>query len=208
MLKPSSLFLLLFLPFFLSAQVWETIDSDHSQLAELKSALENMESIKGDIKQEKSFSFLTEKLISKGIFIYQKESKLRWEFNDPIEYIILINENSMRLKEEGEEKKYTGMNQILRQVKEIILGCVDGSIMEDSHYKTAFSSNRVSLRIQLQPKERKLKEFIQQIDVEFTQIGSTLRKVTLTDPSGDMTDILFSNISTNNQIDEAVFADF
>jgi outer membrane lipoprotein-sorting protein len=208
MLKPSSLFLLLFLPFFLSAQVWETIDSDHSQLAELKSALENMESIKGDIKQEKSFSFLTEKLISKGIFIYQKESKLRWEFNDPIEYIILINENSMRLKEEGEEKKYTGMNQILRQVKEIILGCVDGSIMEDSNYKTAFSSNRVSLRIQLQPKERKLKEFIQQIDVEFTQIGSTLRKVTLTDPSGDMTDILFSNISTNNQIDEAVFADF
>ncbi|MDC0303685.1 outer membrane lipoprotein carrier protein LolA [Flavobacteriales bacterium] len=208
MLKPSSLFLLLFFPFSLSAQVWETIDSDHSKLAELKSALENMESIKGDIKQEKSFSFLTEKLISKGIFIYQKESKLRWEFNDPIEYIILINENSMRLKEEGEEKKYTGMNQILRQVKEIILGCVDGSIMEDSHYKTAFSSNRVSLRIELQPKERNLKEFIQQIDVEFTQIGSTLRKVTLTDPSGDMTDILFSNISTNNQIDEAVFADF
>jgi len=208
MLKVTSLFILFFIPFSLFAQDWKTINADNSQLAELKSALANMESIKGDINQEKSFAFLTEKLISTGIFIYQKESKLRWEFSDPIEYIILINENSMRLKEEGEEKKYKGMNQILRQVKEIILGCIDGSIMDNSNYKTAFSSNGESLRIQLQPKERKLKEFIQQIEVEFTQIGSTLKKVTLTDPSGDKTDILFSNISTNNQVDEAVFADF
>lgn len=208
MLRATLLFILFFIPFSLFAQDWKTINADNSQLAELKSALANMESIKGDIKQEKSFAFLTEKLTSSGIFIYQKESKLRWEFSDPIEYIILINKNSMRLKEEGEEKKYKGMNQILRQVKEIILGCIDGSIMDNSNYKTAFSSNGESLRIQLQPKERKLKEFIQQIDVEFTQIGSTLKKVTLTDPSGDKTDILFSNISTNNQIDEAVFADF
>lgn len=207
-LRIFTFFLFLLFPFCLLAQEWGTLKADDSKLTDLKSALANMESIKGDIKQEKSFAFLTEKLTSSGIFIYQKESKLRWEFSDPIEYIILINENSMRLKEEGEEKKYKGMNQILRQVKEIILGCIDGSIMDNSNYKTAFSTNDESLRIQLQPKERKLKEFIQQIDVEFTQIGSTLRKVTLTDPSGDKTDILFSNISTNNQIDEAVFADF
>jgi outer membrane lipoprotein-sorting protein len=203
-----SLFLLILFPFSLSAQDWKTLNADDSQLIELNSALAKMEAVKGDIKQEKVFSFLTEKLVSEGFFLYQKESKLRWEFKEPIEYIILINENSMRLKEEGEEKKYKGMNQILRQVKEIIIGCIDGSIMTNSNYKTAFFANETDIRIQLRPKAKNLKEFIQQIEVVFSIEGSTLQKVTLTDPTGDLTDIRFSNIVVNEKIDAAAFADF
>ncbi len=208
MLKIFTFFLLLSLPKLTCAQDWKTLETDNEMLTELKSTLKGMQSFKGDIQQEKSFAFLTEKLISNGVFLYQKESKLRWEFKEPIEYIILINENSMRLKEEGEEKKYKGMNQILRQVKEIILGCIDGSIMTNPHYKTVFSTDGNSIRIQLQPKEKNLKEFIQQIDVEFLKDGSLLKKVTLTDPSDDMTVILFSNIKSNQEINEALFADF
>jgi outer membrane lipoprotein-sorting protein len=206
--KAATFFLLLLFPFFLSAQDWKSLDANDPMLTGLKSTLGAMKSIKGDIQQEKSFAFLTEKLISKGVFIYQKESKLRWQFNEPIEYIILINESTMRLKEDGEEKKYKGMNQILRQVKEIILGCIDGSIMSNANYKTVFATNGTNIRIQLQPKEKNLKEFIQQIEVQFAKDGSVLKKVTLTDPSGDMTDILFSNVKTNQQTDASVFADF
>ena len=208
MLKVANVFFLLVFPFFLSAQEWKKLSADDAMLTDLKSTLAGMESIKGDIKQEKAFAFLTDKLVSTGVFIYQKESKLRWQFDEPIEYVILINENSMRLKEEGEEKKYKGMNQILRQVKEIILGCIDGSIMSNSNYKTEFSANGERIRIQLQPKAKNLKEFIQQIEVQFEKSGSTLKKVTLTDPSGDMTDIFFSNVETNKTIDESVFAEF
>lgn len=195
-------------PFFLSAQDWKTIEASDPVLTGLKSTLAGMNSIKGDIKQEKSFAFLTDKLVSTGVFLYQKESKLRWEFTDPIDYVILINENSMRLREEGVEKKYKGMNHILRQVKEIILGCIDGSIMSNSNYKTVFSTDGTNIRIQLQPKEKNLREFIKQIDVEFAKSGSILKKVTLTDPSGDMTDIHFSNVQSNQKIDAALFADF
>ena len=208
MSKAISIFLLAITPLFLSAQDWKTLNSEDAGLVELKSALAKMEAVKGDIKQEKAFAFLTEKLISEGVFYYQKESKLRWEFNEPIEYIILINENSMRLKEEGEEKKYKGMNQILRQVKEIILGCIDGSIMSNSNYKTTFSANGISIRIQLQPKAKNLKEFIQQIDVEFAKSSSVLKTVTLTDPSGDKTEIVFSNVVSNQKVDESFFTDF
>ncbi|MBL4586097.1 MAG: outer membrane lipoprotein carrier protein LolA [Flavobacteriales bacterium] len=200
--------LFLLLPIVSFSQEWKTINSDNSSLAKLKTELASMESIKGDIRQEKSFSFLTEKLVSTGVFIYKKETKLRWEFTDPIEYIILINENSMRLKEEGEEKKYKGMNQILRQVKEIILGCIDGSIMDNANYRNAFAVSDDMIRIQLHPKEKNLREFIEQIEVRFVKNGSVLKSVTLTDPSGDRTDIGFSNVNANIKIDEAVFADF
>jgi len=198
----------LLLPIFSFSQDWKTINADDGSLTELKKELASMESIKGDIRQEKSFSFLTEKLISTGRFIYRKEAQLRWEFTDPIEYIILINGSTMRLKEEGEEKKYKGMNRILRQVKEIILGCIDGSIMDDPDYRTAFSVNGETIRIQLQPKAKELKEFIKQIGVEFLRNGAVLQKVRLVDSSGDETSIEFSAIETNSGIDEAAFADF
>ncbi len=204
-----TIFFLPFLfPLFLSAQDWKPVQVNDPMLSGLRASLAGMKSIKGDIQQEKTFAFLTEKLISKGVFVYQKENKLRWEFTEPIEYIILINDNTMRLKEEGQEKKFKGMNQILRQVKEIILGCIDGSIMGNVNYKTVFSTNGTNIRIQLQPKEKNLKEFIKQIDVEFAKAGSILKKVTLTDPSGDMTDIHFSNVKANLKTDEALFADF
>ncbi len=204
----SIIFIFFLSPVFAFAQEWSTIAADDASLVELKSKLAEMESIKGDIRQSKSFSFLTEKLTSTGIFIFQKEDKLRWEFSDPIEYIILINETTMRLREEGEEKKYKGMNRILRQVKEIILGCIDGSIMDNSDYRTEFAANDEVIRIQLQPKEKNLREFIKQIDVQFLKDGSILKSVTLTDPSGDQTEIEFSNVSINAKVDEAVFADF
>jgi outer membrane lipoprotein-sorting protein len=200
--------LLFCLPILALAQDWNVLNSDASELSELKSALAKMESISGDIEQVKSFAFLNNKLVSKGKFYFQQDNKLRWAFNDPIEYIILINENSMRLKEEGEEKKYKGMNQILRQVKEIILGCIDGSIMSNSNYKTEFSRSEELIRIQLKPKSKNLKEFIQQIDVQFSIDGAVLRNVVLTDPSGDLTNIQFSNIESNKRIDEKLFADF
>lgn len=195
-------------PGSLVAQGWKQLDANASSLVELKGALAKMNSISGDIRQEKSFAFLDDKLVSNGVFMYQKESKLRWAFSEPMEYIILINENSMRLKEEGEEKKYKGMNQILRQVKEIILGCIDGSIMSNSNYKTSFAQNADLIRIQLQPKAKNLKQFIKQIEVHFDKDNSSLKKVVLTDPSEDLTEIQFSNIVVNQKIDAAVFADF
>lgn len=208
MLKVAPFIFLFLLPFLAVSQDGEPLTGTDPALVTLRIQLQATESITGNIRQEKAFAFLTEKLVSNGVFMYQKESKLRWEFTDPIEYIILINENSMRLKEEGEEKKYKGMNQILRQVKEIILGCIDGSIIDNKNYKTAFFTHPKTIQIQLQPRAKNLQEFIAQIDVQFDKSNAMLQSVTLTDPSRDKTHIVFSDLKINQAINESVFADF
>jgi len=200
--------LLLFLSTATFAQDWKPLAADDPAIASLRKELGAMSSIKGNIRQEKSFAFLEEKLISTGYFIYKKENRLRWQFNEPIEYIILIKENAMRLREAGEEKQYKGVNRILRQVREIILGCIDGSIIDNPSYKASFSGNATSLKLDMQPKDRQLREFIQRIEVEFAKDGNRLRSVKLTDPSGDETHIHFTDIRTGQTIDEAVFTDF
>lgn len=191
-----------------SAQDWKPLNADDPTITGLREQLEAMSSIKGYIRQEKSFAFLDDRLVSTGYFIYLKENRLRWQFNEPIEYIIIINGSTMRLREAGEEKNYKGVNRILRQVREIILGCIDGSIIDNAGYKAAFSDNASSIRLEMQPKDRQLREFIQRIEVEFSKEGTKLRSVMLTDPSGDITHIHFSDIRTGQTTDEAVFTDF
>ncbi|MCF8256009.1 MAG: outer membrane lipoprotein carrier protein LolA [Flavobacteriales bacterium] len=200
--------LLLFLSTAMFAQDWKPLTATDPTIAKLRKDLGAMASIKGNIRQEKSFAFLDDKLVSTGYFSYRKENRLRWQFDRPIEYIILIKDNAMRLREAGEEKQYKGVNRILRQVREIILGCIDGSIIDNANYKAAFFGNATSLKLDLQPKDRQLKEFIQRIEVEFAKEGNKLRSVMLTDPSGDITHIHFTDIRTGQTIDEAVFTDF
>jgi outer membrane lipoprotein-sorting protein len=191
-----------------AAQDLKPLAATDPALASLKKTLGAMQSIQGKIRQEKSFAFLEDKLISTGSFSYKKENKLRWQFNEPIEYIILIKENSMRLREDGKEKQYKGVDKILRQVKEIILGCIDGSIITNTNYKTVFFANVTTLKIDLQPKDKQLREFIQRIEVDFEKKDTRLKSVLLTDPSGDVTRILFSDIRIGQPINEGTFTDF
>jgi len=194
--------------FTATAQDLKPIAATDPALASLKKTLAAMQSIQGKIRQEKTFAFLEDKLVSTGSFSYKKENKLRWQFNEPIEYIILINENSMRLREDGKEKQYKGVDKILRQVKEIILGCIDGSIITNTNYKTVFFANATTLKIDLQPKDKQLREFIQRIEVDFEKKDTRLKSVLLTDPSGDVTRILFSDIRIGQPINEGIFTDF
>jgi outer membrane lipoprotein-sorting protein len=200
--------LLLLLSTTTFAQDWKPLTATDPAVLALRKQLGAMTSIKGNIRQEKSFAFLEDKLVSTGYFVYRKENRLRWQFDSPIEYIILIKDNAMRLREAGEEKQYKGVNKILRQVREIILGCIDGSIIDNTSYKAAFFGNASSLKLEMQPKDRQLKEFIQRIEVEFSKEGTRLRSVMLTDPSGDVTHIHFSDIRTGQTVNEAVFTDF
>jgi outer membrane lipoprotein-sorting protein len=191
-----------------TGQEWRPLQVSDPAFASLKSGLAAMQSIQGTIRQEKSFAFLEDKLVSNGSFSYKKDNRLRWQFTDPIDYIILINGNSLRLREEGKEKQYKGVDKILRQVKEIILGCIDGSIISNPNYRTSFYGHASGLRLELQPKDRQLREFIQRIDVEFEKKDTRITSVMLTDPSGDVTHIHFSDIRTGQPVNESLFTDF
>jgi outer membrane lipoprotein-sorting protein len=60
----------------------------------------------------------------------------------------------------------------------------------------------------LQPKDKQLREFIQRIEVDFEKKDTRLKSVLLTDPSGDVTRILFSDIRIGQPINEGTFTDF
>ena len=54
------------------------------------------QTIKSDFTQEKELSLLSEKIVSRGKFWFKKENKVRMEYQQPFQYLMVINQNNPR----------------------------------------------------------------------------------------------------------------
>ena len=100
-------------------------------ISKLKEKSENTSSISADFKEEKYLSFLKEPQKSSGVFYYQAENKMRWEQKIPSEYIILINDDQIRLQENGKEKNVSAAKRVSSKVKDLLLTLIKGDFYEN-----------------------------------------------------------------------------
>lgn len=167
---------------------------------------QSMQSFSSDFKQSKELSFMNKPLISTGKFYYQKEDKLRWEYLEPIQYLMLINDEQIRIKEDGRVKNYSSsVNEIFKTVKEIILGCISGDILNNPDYSASYFENNELFEVSLQPKKKEFQSFMKEVHIYITRDKNTLSHLVLVDGSGDKTTIEFVNPSINQAIPAAVF---
>ncbi len=166
-------------------------------------------SFSSDFKQTKEFSFMDRPLVSTGKFYYQKSDQLRWEYLSPLQYVMLINGDNIRIKEDGKVKTYSSaVNEVFKTVKEIILGCISGEILNDPNYEPAFYESDKLYQVKLQPKNKQLKEYMKEIDIFLDKGSNELSYLILKDGSGDITKIEFQNRKINQSIDANTFSKF
>ena len=84
-------FLLLFLPMICFPQSFKLVKDTANLKAKIEMMSKVTNSIESDFTQEKNLSVLSEKIISKGHFVFKKENMLRWEYQSPSKYLIVIN---------------------------------------------------------------------------------------------------------------------
>ena len=175
-----------------------------SNLAEMT---EKTNTIKSDFIQEKNLSFLSEKIISKGLFYFKKENKIRWQYTEPFEYLIIVNENKIYIKDEDRESKYDmASNKIFKEINKIITGCVQGEILNnDKEYKIEYYENDNFYYVKLTPYSEKMKEFLSNINIYFDKKDFSVSKLEMIELSGDYTKIEFLNKKSNEEIQDEKF---
>ena len=163
--------------------------------------------IKSDFIQEKNLSFLSEKIISKGLFYFKKENKIRWQYTEPFDYLIIINDDKIYIKDEDRESKYDmASNKIFKEINKIITGCIQGDILNnDTEYKIEYYENDNFYYVKLTPYSEKMKEFLSNIDIYFNKKDFSVSKLEMIELSGDYTKIEFLNKKLNNEITDEIF---
>ena len=170
-------------------------------------ATRNTQTIEASFIQEKNLSVLSEKIISKGRFLFKKEKKLRWEYTTPFRYLILLNNGTMVIQDEDKKSKIDiRNNKMFSQINSIIMGCIQGNLFNDEKkFAPTFFEDNGSFLVKLRPLEETLKEYLSEIWIYFDKKDLTVTRIEMHEPSGDETRIEFTGTKLNTSIPDAKF---
>jgi outer membrane lipoprotein-sorting protein len=176
----------------------------------LKQKIESMSkatvSIESDFTQEKNLSMLSEKIISKGHFVFKKENLLRWEYTTPSKYLIVINKEKVVIKDEKKTTKYDmNSNKIFKEINDIMLSCVQGTIFKSNKFKTSYYENDKFYKLELLPQVKNMKETFKKINLYFDKNVTSVAKMEMIEGNEDLTSIDFTNKKLNAPIAESIF---
>lgn len=167
----------------------------------------NTIAIKSDFVQEKNLSMLSEKIISKGIFLFKKENKVRLEYRQPFHYLMVINNGKVLIKDDAKSTQMDmHKNKIFQQVNKIIVDCVHGTALNNPDFKVQIFENSNQIKLDMKPISKGLKEFFSNILIFVEKKDYSVLKMQMNEISGDNTIITFTNKELNGKIADDLFA--
>ncbi len=173
------------------------------KMQEQSKLIQTMES---DFTQEKYLSVMSEKIISKGHFMFKKKNMLRWEYNQPYNYTIAINKDKMFIKDKGKVSKYDiNSNKMFKSINEMMVSTVDGTLLNNKDYKTSYYENEKFYLLELIPIQKGAKDFLKAIHLYIDKTDYSVLKVKMIEPGDDYTLIEFANRKTNQAIGDEKF---
>ena len=164
--------------------------------------------IESDFIQVKEMSVMAERIISKGKFLFKKEKKLRWEYLTPFPYLIIINQDQMLVRDENRENKINlQSSRVFREVNNIIMGAVQGTLLDDAkNFSSEIAETQGRILCKLTPLNAKIKESLGEVWLYFNKIDFSVDQLEMRETSGDYTRISFLEKKINQTIPDEKFA--
>lgn len=174
--------------------------------ADFSAATQKTTSIKSDFVQEKTLSMLSEKITSKGKFWFKKESRVRMEYMQPFQYLMILNKDKVLVKDGQKENKVsTKSNKLFQQINKIMIDCMQGTTLDNTDFKTRVFENKNTALVELTPVTKGLKELFKTIKVIVDRTNFSVSSIEMQELSGDNTIIRFTNKELNASIADALF---
>jgi outer membrane lipoprotein-sorting protein len=182
----------------------QDINKAQTELAKLS---ENTQSIQSKFIQEKHLSFLTENIISKGEFYFQSPNKLRWEYSEPFEYIIVFNDKNIYIKDENKISTFDiESNKMFAEVNNMMIGSIQGDLFTDSErFNVKYYENANQYLLDLEPKLPEMKSMLKMIKIYIDKSDISVAKIKMIESSDDYTSIDFRDRQLNQAIDNEKF---
>lgn len=206
-----SLFFLLFA--CISASAVEAQHAGYKPVADMAAfktqfaaATQKTQTITSDFVQEKNLTMLSEKITSKGKFWFKKDNLVRMEYNQPFQYLVIINKNNVFVKDGNKENKIsTKSNKLFQQINRMMVDCVQGTALNNTDFTVVVFENAQSYLIELSPVAKGMKDYFKNINIVLAKKDYSVSKLEMYEQSGDNTIISFLNKELNASIADALF---
>jgi outer membrane lipoprotein-sorting protein len=174
-------------------------------LEEIRSAAEQISSIKGDFIQEKQMAILAHPIIARGYFAYQRPASLRWEYRQPLHSVLLLhNGKAHRFVQsdsgwiEDKAANTQSMDFMLQEIAKWLNGRFDDNPM----FRVSVEDGN---RIIMTPKDKSMDQFIQRIELIMADQPGIMKEVVIYESTDSFTRFIFIDPKINEPIAPAEF---
>lgn len=177
-------------------------------VGKINAAASKLKSIRCTFVQTKHLSLLDDKMVSEGIMYYSRPDKLRWEYTSPYEYVFILNGTKVCVgNAKGTDLLDTGSNKVFKEIARIIMNTVTGKALSDaaSFDATVADDGSDGWRVTLIPRKREMRQMFRSIEMCFNKSSLLVNEINIIEKNNDRTNIVFSNISIDTDIDASVF---
>jgi outer membrane lipoprotein carrier protein len=153
-------------------------------------------------RQVKYISYLSAQIESSGKFYYKSTNSIRWEYLEPYQYAIIINEGKLKIDGNNNDIQYKiRENKYIEKLNDIIQDSFCGDIYSNDSYKTLLEEGSNDFRLKLIPKEEEIKNIITMVYLHFDKQNLSVSKIIIHEPTKDYTSLSFSDHIYNQPID-------
>jgi len=196
----------IFISHFSFAQNFKAVKDTAALKQKIEAMSKTVNSIESDFIQEKNLSILSEKIISKGNFKFKKENMLRWEYNTPYKYLIVINKEKIWIKDEKKTQKYDmNNNKVFKEINDVMMACVQGNIFRSGKFKVGYFENEKYYKLELIPLQKNMKESLKKINMYFDKSVTSVSKLDMIEPNEDYTTLDFILKTQNAKLPDNIF---
>ena len=169
----------------------------HTQDFENRLAKEaqTMQSIESDFTQVKYLDILDEKVTSKGKFYYQKSGKIRMEYAQPVNYLIVINDSRLKIVSDGK-----------KSVMSLTANKIGYLSKMSSDYKLEYFENDSYYIVKIKPVNKAIQAYISEIEIYLDKKDMSVYKLRLSETATNYTEYEFYNKRFNALKDETKFS--
>lgn len=175
--------------------------------ARLLQEAKKIESIESSFTQIKYLDVFDEKITSKGMFYYRKSNKICMDYAQPMNYLIVINNNKLKIVSDG-KKSITDLssNKMMNQMQDMLTACMVGDLsqMSSDYAREYFEDARYYL-VTIKPTNKAVKAYIDNIRIYLDKKDMSVHKLRLSETAANYTEYMFSNKKFNSLKDDAKF---
>ena len=172
----------------------------------LSSSNAKVNTVSSNFTQTKNLALLSDKIISKGKFYFEKEDKVRIEYTSPYSYLLVMNNGQIMVKDEQKTSKINTKNsKTMQSVNRIMIDCMRGTVLNNPDFKVSAFENGSSYLLSLVPATDAMKKMFKSIEVYLDKKSFDVDRLSMKELGGDYTDMDFSNTQHNVALNDALF---
>lgn len=208
-MKTLVIYLLLFI--FAASSVNAQQMKKMTQLQEFESRLskeaQTVQSIESEFIQVKYLDVFDEKVTSKGKFYYQKSNKICMEYARPMNYLIVINGNKLKIVSDGKKNMMNlSSNKMMGQMQDMLTACMIGDLSKmSSNYQLEYFENAGHYLVKIKPTTKAVQAYIADIEIYLDKKDMSVYKLRLCETATNYTEYKFYNKKFNSLKDETRF---